>query len=381
MKKILIVMLAVLMACSIFAACSKPAEEEPSAQPTVITAETPQPTEAATTAADAVPTDISPTTGLAGNTAYKPIMVQIDNADAARPQTGISYADIVYETDVDGSDTRFTALYNDAINGADAPDELIVGPVRSSRYYHQWIQEEWDALYVHMGGPDQTSKDETDIWGSSSEHIKQRINGAGRHASNEGLFFPLKDGRSQSEYAGIDLIEALDVYDYEPQALQSFTFYPQQDYADQPEISEIGLYFFGNKTPLASYEYDSSRDKLLRSTRGKEHTDAATGDQLEVQNVIVQFVNDSAADDGPGSDRRIVDVKGSGDALFVIHGKLMKGTWERPTYDSATSYKLESGEEITLAPGNTWISMLPAGKDVAVTYADGTDETISGEAK
>ena len=97
--------------------------------------------------------------------------------------------------------------------------------------------------------------------------------------------------------------------------------------------------------------------------------------------MIVQFVNDSAADDGPGSDRRIVDVKGSGDALFVIHGKLMKGTWERPTYDSATSYKLESGEEITLAPGNTWISMLPAGKDVAVTYADGTDETISGEAE
>ena len=308
-------------------------------------------------------------------------MVQIDNADAARPQTGISYADIVYETDVDGSDTRLTALYNDAVNGVDAPGELTVGPVRSSRYYHQWIQEEWDALYVHMGGPDQTSKDETDIWGSSSEHIKQRINGAGKHASNEGLFFPLKDGHSQSEYAAIDLMKALDIYDYEPQALQSLTFYPQQDYADQPEISEIGLYFFGNKTPLASYEYDSSSDKLLRSTRGKEHTDAATGGQLEVQNVIVQFVNDSAADDGPGSDRRIVDVKGSGDALFVIHGKLMKGTWERPTYDSATSYKLESGEEITLAPGNTWISMLPAGKDVAVTYADGTDETISGEAE
>lgn len=134
MKKILIVMLAVLLACSIFAACSKPAEEEPSVQPTVITAETPQPTEAATTTPDAVPTDVSPTTGLPGNTTYKPIMVQIDNADAARPQTGISYADIVYETDVDGSDTRLTALYNDQING-DAPEELVVGPVRSSRYY------------------------------------------------------------------------------------------------------------------------------------------------------------------------------------------------------------------------------------------------------
>lgn len=380
MKKILIVMLAMLMACSIFAACSKPAEEEPSVQPTVIAAETPQPTETPEATSE-VPTDVSPTTGMPGNTAYKPIMVQIDNADAARPQTGISYADIVYETDVDGGDTRFTALYNDAVNGTGAPDELIVGPVRSSRYYHQWIQEEWDALYVHMGGPDETSKEETDIWGASSEHVKQRVNGAGKHASNEGLFFPLKEGYRQDDFAGIDLMKALDVYDYEPQALQSFTFYPAQDYADQPEISGLELYFFGNKTPLASYEYDSADDKLLRSTRGKEHTDAETGDQIKVQNVIVQFVNDEKANDGPGSDRRIVDVKGSGDALFVIHGKLMKGTWERPTYDSATSYKLESGEEITLAPGNTWISMMPAGKDAVVTYADGTEETISGQAE
>ena len=379
MKKFLTVMLAAIVACSIFTACSQPVEEEPSVQPTVIEAATPAPAETPAPEASADPTEISPTTGLPGNTVYKPIMVQIDNADAARPQTGLSYADIVYETDVDGGDTRFTALYNDAVNGTDAPDELIVGPVRSSRYYHQWIQEEWDALYVHMGGPDTTTDDETDIWGSSSEHIRQRINGAGRHAVNHDLFFPLKDGYSESDYAGIDLMEALAIYDYEPQALQSFAFYPAQDYADQPEIQEIGLHFFGDRE-FASYEYDADADSLLRFTRGKEHRDDATGEQITVQNAVIQFVHDARANDGPGSDRRIVDVKGSGDALFVIHGKLIKGTWERPTYDSPTSYTLESGEELTLAPGNTWITMMPSGREVTVTYADGTDETIVGEA-
>lgn len=382
MKKILAILLASVMACAIFAACSKP-EEKPSAQPTTVVSEkTPAPTQTSE-ATNGIPTDVSPTTGLPGNTTYKPIIVQLDNADAARPQTGISYADIVYETDVDGGDTRFTALFNDAINSgenSDAPEELIVGPVRSSRYYHQWIQEEWDALYVHMGGPDETMKDETDIWGSSSEHIQQRINGAGKRASNDELFFALKKGQSMSNFAGIDLIKALDVYDYTPKALQSFMYYPTQDYANEPEIESISLNFFGNKA-FATYEYDKENDKLLRSTRGKAHTDAATGDQIEVQNVVVQFVNDSAAKDGPGSDRRIVDVKGSGDALFVIHGKLMKGTWERPTYDSKTTYLLESGDELTFAPGNTWITMMPSGREAKVTYADGTEDTLTGEAQ
>lgn len=379
MKKILAILLAALMACAIFAACSKP-EEEPTAQPTVVEAGTPKPTEAATpepTAAD--PNDVSPTTGLPGNTTYKPIMVQLDNADAARPQTGISYADIVYETDVDGGDTRFTALFNDKIN-SNAPEELTVGAVRSSRYYHQWIQEEWDALYVHMGGPDETGKSETDIWGASSEHVKQRINGAGKHADNNELFFALKKGHSTSAFAGIDLMKALDVYDYTPEPLQAFAFYPANDYADQPEIEQIDLNFFGSKkTPFASYEYDKAKDKLLRSTRGKAHTDAATGDQLEVQNVVIQFVHDEKANDGPGSDRRIVDVKGSGDAVFVIHGKLMKGVWERPAYDHKTTYRLENGDELTFAPGNTWITMMPEGREVTVTYADGTDDTLTGE--
>lgn len=376
MKKILAILLAAVMACAIFAACSKP-EETPTAQPTVVTAETAKPTDTPAPTNE-IPTDVSPTTGMPGNTTYKPVIVQIDNADAARPQTGLSYADIVYETDVDGGDTRFTAIFNDQING-DAPEELTVGPVRSSRYYHQWIQEEWDGIYVHMGGPDETSKDETDIWGSSSEHIKQRINGAGKHADNNELFFALKKGQPVSNYAAIDLMKAVDIYDYTPEPLQAFKFYPVQDYADQPEIREISLDFFGSKA-FAKYEYDKDSNLLLRSTRGKEHKDAATGDQIAVQNVIVQFVNDSAAKDGPGSDRRIVDVKGSGDALFVVNGKLMKGTWERPTYDSKTTYMLEGGEELTFAPGSTWITMMPTGREAAVTYADGTEDTLTGEA-
>lgn len=379
MKKILTVLLAALMVCGVFTACSKPAEE-PSAAPTTITTETQEPSAApATETPDAIPTDVSPTTGLTGNTTYKPIIVQIDNESAkARPQTNIQAADVVYETPVEASDVRLTALYNDAINGEDAPDEFTVGPVRSTRYYHQRIQQEWDALFVHNGGPDSTGVSETNIWGESSDHIKQRINGAGKHATHTELFFALKKGSPVSAYAGVDLMKALELYDYTPESLQSFTFYPLKDYADEPEIEKIELSFY--KSPgFVSYEYDKDKDKLIRSMNGKEFEDAVTEAPVEVQNLVIQYV-DGIKDTGSSEgSRKIVTLEGSGKAEYVIHGKHLTGTWERPSYTDKTTYRLDSGEEVTFTPGNTWIEIHPSEHDVVTTFADGTEETNNGQ--
>ncbi|MEG2575680.1 MAG: DUF3048 domain-containing protein [Christensenella sp.] len=373
MKRILTILLTAVMVCGIFTACAKPAEVAPSAKPTVVTAETPAPTEAPTATPDAIPTNVSLTTGLEGNTTYKPIIVQIDNEPPARPQTGVQAADIVYETPIEGADTRLTCLYNDAINSADAPEKLTVGPVRSSRYYHQWIQGEWDAIYVHNGGPDATAHEETDIWGESAEHIKLRVNGAGKHASHTDLFYALRKGSPLSAFAGIDLMKVAELYDYTPEPLQAFKFYPLEAYADAKTIDTISMPFLNGKDTFVSYTYDAGKDKLLRFMKGKEFKDTATDAQIEVQNLVVEYTRVAGAGSGEG-DRKVVDVKGSGDAEFIIHGKHLKGTWERPSYDEKTTYKLENGEELTFAPGNTWIEIHPAEAEAKVTYGGDSAE-------
>ena len=54
-------------------------------------------------------------------------MVKIDNGDRkARPQIGLNAADVVYEERVEGSVTRFLAIYHSV-------DSTPVGPVRSAR--------------------------------------------------------------------------------------------------------------------------------------------------------------------------------------------------------------------------------------------------------
>jgi hypothetical protein len=145
MKKGLFVALAIVMVLSLAIGCAK--EEEPVVEePTQVTSveepveETVEEPSEEPEEQGYVPENMSPTTGLTDTTTvYKPVIVQIGNEDHESPQTGIQAADFVYETNIEGVDTRFTCVFNDIIWKDGAPESFDVGPVRSSRYYHQRI--------------------------------------------------------------------------------------------------------------------------------------------------------------------------------------------------------------------------------------------------
>src|SRR5690625_7813177 len=68
----------------------------------------------------------------------------INNHPAARPQSGLSQADIVFEMLAEGNMTRFLAFFQ-----SEQPE--VVGPVRSAREYYFDLAEGYDALYVYHG--------------------------------------------------------------------------------------------------------------------------------------------------------------------------------------------------------------------------------------
>ncbi|MGI6665116.1 MAG: DUF3048 domain-containing protein [Christensenellaceae bacterium] len=374
MKKnrfLFLLIILVLLAMGLLA-CKKegpPVESFSSAPPSVVS-ETPSesPTEE-------IPTDISWTTGRKDTTTiYKPVIVQIDNEPPARPQEGLQLADIVYETLIEGSDTRLTCIFNDVLYTAGAAEKITVGPVRSSRYYHQYIQSEWDGLYVHMGGPDSTHNSESAIWGANGAHIKQRINGAGKYAVNSNMFYKNKNGDPVSHFAMTDLVADAAIYDYEPEPLQQFKFYPLEAYAEEKEIEGVQLSFL-RTVGFVEYRYDKETDLLTRYMNDKPFTTDETGEAVTVQNLIVQY---TVVEGMPGDDPlKRVNMFGEGRADFFIHGKHLTGRWERADIKTPTKYYLDSGEEVTLAPGNTWVAVHPLSKEVLVTYADGTEDTIN----
>src|SRR5216683_8017562 len=60
------------------------------------------------------------------------LAIMVENQADARPQSGLTNADVVYEALAEGGITRFIALY---LSG-DAP---VVGPVRSLRHYFAFM--------------------------------------------------------------------------------------------------------------------------------------------------------------------------------------------------------------------------------------------------
>src|SRR3989344_2402334 len=76
----------------------------------------------------------------------RPLAVMIENHTEARPQSGLSSADVVYEVVAEGGITRFMAGFLCHLS------DVQVGPVRSARtYFLDWLSE-YDALYAHVGG-------------------------------------------------------------------------------------------------------------------------------------------------------------------------------------------------------------------------------------
>ena len=74
----------------------------------------------------------------------RPLIVSTDNVVEAKPQLGISKADIVYEVPVEGSQSRLEAIYYSEI-----PE--TVGPCRSVRSYIVDLAREYNAILVHNG--------------------------------------------------------------------------------------------------------------------------------------------------------------------------------------------------------------------------------------
>ena len=75
----------------------------------------------------------------------KPIAVMIDDLAAARPQSGLSMANIVYQAPAEGGIPRYMAIFQ-----TQAPP--AIGPIRSARLYFVAWAEEWGAGYAHMWG-------------------------------------------------------------------------------------------------------------------------------------------------------------------------------------------------------------------------------------
>jgi hypothetical protein len=351
-KRSILVIIAVLLLISIAGCGLSSSADEPTAtpEPTVMPEPTPSPTPEPTPTLEPSPTPIpepeSYTTGLPYSGEYKPVMVVIENSTSARPQTGLQTADVVYEVPVEGAVTRFVCVFSDTI-----PESVM--PVRSGRVSFLYLQQEWNAVFMHFGGSGNGKSSAPSYTYFGNElHDKVKFDVDGLYNSEYRSFYKRVSGKSAPHNVEMYPQMAQQLYDYSPDPL-NWIFDANATYTGS-DATEIKLSMCSGDDDFVSYTYDAAQDAYLRSMNGKEFKSAETGAQVTVKNVIVQYSTYKSKDV-----YKVWEMTGGGNADIYIGGKLIKGSWKKDAADSPTVFYDDQGQQIVLRPGNTWIHIHP----------------------
>lgn len=273
------------------------------------------------------------------------VATMIENSTDARPQVGLTSADVVYEAVAEGGITRFMALFQQTL-----PKKA--GPIRSARSnYIDWLSE-YDAVYVHAGGAP------TALNRISSYGIKDYPH------SNDGTFWREPQAGVAIEhtlFANISQIfkNATTVkkwsktYDFKPWLFK--------DPAAEIELGSTLTINFSSPAFAVRWDFDKKTNTYKRVMAGVAHKDRLTGKQITAKTVVVMTVNRSANPPYPGGKQSewTHDTIGSGNASVFIDGKRIRGTWKKPSRKERTRFYDETGNEITLNRGQIWIEAIP----------------------
>jgi hypothetical protein len=304
----------------------------------------------------------------------RPLGVMIENHSEARPQSGLSRADIIYEAVAEGGITRFMAVY---YCGASAED-ITVGPVRSARtYYLDWISEYGEfPLYAHVGGanvagPANALGQIADYgWLAEGNDMNQFSIGFPTFWRDyERLDHPV--ATEHTMYSTTDKLwevaqnRGITEKDQNGNSWdEDFTSWKfKDDDSDRGDVDKIEVSFWsGYGEYNVTWEYDQEANVYKRSNGGSSHKDLNNDEQLTAKNVVVQFARET----GPIDDLKhlLYDTTVTGEALVFLDGKVVEGTWKKGDREDRTKFLDSKGKEIEFNKGEIWIEVVPAGKEV-----------------
>ncbi|MDQ2826752.1 MAG: DUF3048 domain-containing protein [Actinomycetota bacterium] len=292
---------------------------------------------------------VAPLTGLPLTDAAKlnrpALGVKIDNAPAARPQSGLDAADVVYEEVVEGGATRFLAIFQSTDAGA-------VGPVRSVRPSDPDIVAAYGALFAYSGG---TPKFIDLLRGTPG------VTDLGVDKLDEGADKPYtrRAGRTAPNnlYTSTANIYAKAPAGTKPPA-RFADFQPAgQPFAASGAAPAVNLTATVGMT-TATFDYDQASGTYRRSGL----VDGAG--PVAPANVIVQFTNYQVSPgdfDVNGTAVEKAITVGSGDAIVMAGGMAVRGKWSKSSASAYTTYTDAAGAPIKLLPGRTWVELARTG--------------------
>lgn len=321
-------------------------------------------------AAQLPPYDADPLTGNARRSDRRMVGVMVNNIantqrQNARPQRGLSAADLLIESKVEGGITRFCAVYHDA----DVIPE--VGPLRSGRDQFLQLLMPWQALYYHDGESEACTKfisvydySGLNIGGKSyygtpvHPHVAHRDSRGGVVAYEHTEFTSGTEIRSACEAAGIGL-------DY----LYEDTFFSFADYRTGEENLLPGC-AGGQQVTIrhaaayqTAFDYDGRaknyRMRMYSRITGEteDTVDELNGQQLCFENLIVCFAPIQAYPGDSGDVQQVSYAQG-GEAFFFTRGRVQPAFWHKPSPEQPLRVCMADGQTVLFNRGKTYLAVV-----------------------
>lgn len=282
-----------------------------------------------------------PLTGMEADEEFhqRAISVIINNHPSARPQSGLSKADIVYELLAEGNITRLLAIFQ-----SEKPE--TIGPIRSARDYFIDLAEGYSSLFIAHGySPDAKAI----LQSGRIDHL----NGIRYDGSLfERASFRKAPHNSYISYANIEKGAQDEGYLLNESPL-SLSFYNQDD-IDQlsgDPIHTINI-AYGNQFDN-EYHYDAQASTYQRSTSGEATIEYDTAVPVQTDNVFVVEAHHQVID---SEGRRQIDLTSGGRAYLFHKGIMKELEWKNV---DGRLLPFENGQPAKLVPGKTWISIVP----------------------
>ena len=302
-----------------------------------------------------------------------------NGTDGARPQAGLTQAGVDFEAIAEAGITRFAAIYQN-------PTSAIIGPIRSLRIYYLEWDTPFDCTIVHAGGSGDALaavgsgryRDLTEnytymyrgtyknrLWNNlftTSSYLKQYNSDRGYNTSDVKGFTRLTPEESTKSRVDKQATHKLNI--------TSPATGNTSELAAEVSNIRISLGSSANFNPI--YIYNTDTNTYARSYASAmshdvyECPDGDLGEKNPEDNCSLTAVNPSVViamivQERRASDNYHEDITtiGSGDVYIFQNGTAIRGTWQKATREDQIKFLDANGQEIPLAPGQTFITAVP----------------------
>jgi hypothetical protein len=262
-----------------------------------------------------------------------PALIQVPNDPAARDQSGLQAADVVYEYLTEADITRFTAVFSRA------PD--AVGPIRSGRLISFALTRHTHGM-LFMSGLSNGS-----ILRLEADPVPHVIDvpgifyRTGNRAAPNNLFVRAASLQQNEERAGVPASSLphgpVPIVDGDPAATVAV-----------PEHH-------------STYAFDTSTSTYTKTEEGHDMADAALNQPLRIQLLVIMHTTAKSTnyvEDVNGVHGLDFDMESGGTADFYYGGHHKAGKWSVADRHSPFTFQLDDGSVVKLPQGLAWVDVV-----------------------